>query len=1069
MADFFIKRPILSFCLSIIIVLLGAFSILRLPVSEYPDIIPPSIQVTATYPGADCETVVKSIASPIEQQMSGVDGMSYMTSVNTNNGQMSMMILFETGTEANMDQVLSYLRYGQATSQLPPEVSELGISLRKTSGLPALVISFYSPNGTYDGLWLANYAYINMVDAIKRVPGVGDVQVFGSGRYAMRIWLNPEKMAALNITARDVMLAVQAQNAVNPAGKIGAQPAPPDQQLSFTVKAPGRLTTVEEFENIVVRGQGSSIVRLSDVARVELGSETYSLSSTVNGMPAASLGIYEAPGGNAIQLVDNIKALLAESNLPPGMDYLVSLDSTLAVRAGIEDIVSTLLIALGLVVLVVFIFLQGWRGTLIPAFAVPVSIVGAFIAFPFFGFSINTICLMGLVLAIGLVVDDAIVVVEAVESHMERGLTPRQAAFAAMEEVSGPVIAIALVLAAVFLPSLLLPGITGTLFQQFAVTIAISMLISAFNALTLSPALSAILLKPKDPNKGGPLKFFYRVFNRGYDATASGYTKICHFLTRKLIISIPLLALIAYAIIPVAKHIPNGFLPDEDQGYLFSALIMPEARSLQLTTAAADKVSELIRQNPNVKDVIAISGFSLLTGVQSTNNAFFFVMLKPWEERPNPDQSAKAITAELNRLLSTKVSEGVTMCFQPPAIAGVGSANGVTFMLEDRDGKGTEYLAEQTDIFVKEASKLPIFDPLHNGSVRSVMSFAVDQKDVRLDEEKCATLGVSISEANNLLQAYMGSLFINYITLYGQQWQVYIQAQGDDRNGTDMLKNFYVKNDTGSSVPLSTLVKITDTKGPEFLLRQNLYNSSKLMVTPAMGFSNSQAMEALQKTFEACMPTDMGYSYADMSYQEQKIQNGINIVQIFMLSSIFVFLILAALYERWALPLSIFMTVPIAALGAFLGLYWFGYELNLYAQIGLVMLIGLAAKNAILIVEFAVIEMERGKTLMEATLSAARIRLRPILMTSFAFILGCVPLAIASGSGAYSRNIIGIVVIAGMTMATVVGIFLIPSSFYFIMKLFRVRIARKTVETDDPDEIIARKHLFHEAHESLKG
>ena len=725
--------------------------------------------------------------------------------------------------------------------------------------------------------------------------------------------------------------------------------------------------------------------------------------------------------------------------------------------------------ALLLVVLVVFVFLQGWRATLIPAIAVPVSIIATFALFPLLGFTLNTICLMGMVLAIGLVVDDAIVVVEAVESHMERGLTPRQAAFAAMEEVSGPVIAIALVLAAVFLPSLLLPGITGTLFQQFAVTIAISMLISAFNALTLSPALSAILLKPKDPSKGGPLKFFYRVFNRSYDATASGYTKVCHFLTRKLIISIPLLALIAYAIVPVAKKIPNGFLPDEDQGYLFAALIMPEARSLQLTTAAADKVSELIRQNPNVKDVIAISGFSLLTGVQSTNNAFFFVMLKPWEERPNPDQSAQAVTAQLNALLTTKVSEGITMCFQPPAIAGVGSANGVTFMLEDRDGKGTEYLAEQTDIFVKEANKLPIFDPNNNGGVRSVMSFAVEQKDVRLDEEKCATLGVSISEANSLLQAYMGSLFINYITLYGQQWQVYIQAQGSDRTGTDMLKNFYVKNNTGSSVPLSTLVKITDIKGPEFLLRQNLYNSSKLMVTPAQGYSNSQAMEALEKTFEASMPSDMGYSYADMSYQEQKIQNGIGIVQIFLLSSVFVFLILAALYERWSLPLSIFMTVPIAALGAFLGLYWFGYELNLYAQIGLVMLIGLAAKNAILIVEFAVIEMERGKTLMEATLSAARIRLRPILMTSFAFILGCVPLALASGSGAYSRNIIGIVVIAGMTMATVVGIFLIPCSFYFIMKLFRVRIARKTVETEDPDEIIARKHLFHEAHESLKG
>ena len=791
MADFFIKRPILSICLSVIIVLLGAFSILRLPISEYPDIIPPSIQVTATYPGADCETVVKSIASPIEQQMSGVDGMSYMTSVNTNNGQMSMMILFEIGTEANMDQVLSYLRYGQATSQLPSEVSALGVSLRKTSGLPALVVSLYSPQGTYDGLWLANYAYINMVDAIKRVPGVGDVQVFGAGRYAMRIWLDTTKMAAQNISVGEVQSAIQAQNTVIPGGQIGAEPAPPGTEFTYSIQTKGRLQTAEEFGNIIIRAEGNKLLYLKDIAKVELGSQTYNVSSKYNGRDSGAIAVYAAPGSNAINTVDALVKLFEDRSrsFPAGMEYNLTLDTTLAVRASIEEIEHTLVEALLLVVLVVFVFLQGWRATLIPAIAVPVSIIATFALFPLLGFTLNTICLMGMVLAIGLVVDDAIVVVEAVESHMERGLTPRQAAFAAMEEVSGPVIAIALVLAAVFLPSLLLPGITGTLFQQFAVTIAISMLISAFNALTLSPALSAILLKPKDPSKGGPLKFFYRVFNRSYDATASGYTKVCHFLTRKLIISIPLLALIAYAIVPVAKKIPNGFLPDEDQGYLFAALIMPEARSLQLTTAAADKVSELIRQNPNVKDVIAISGFSLLTGVQSTNNAFFFVMLKPWEERPNPDQSAQAVTAQLNALLTTKVSEGITMCFQPPAIAGVGSANGVTFMLEDRDGKGTEYLAEQTDIFVKEANKLPIFDPNNNGGVRSVMSFAVEQKDVRLDEEKCATLGVSISEANSLLQAYMGSLFINYITLYGQQWQVYIQAQGSDRTGTDMLKN----------------------------------------------------------------------------------------------------------------------------------------------------------------------------------------------------------------------------------------------------------------------------------------
>lgn len=1042
-----------------------------LPIEQYPNIVPPTIKMQATYPGANAETVANSVASPIEQSISGVVGVDYMTSTNANNGICSLSIVFEVGTDPNMDQTLAYMRYGQATAQIPSEVSQMGITITQSTGSPLAVVNLFSPNDSLNAVFLSNYAYVSLVDPIKRIPGVGDVQVFGAGRYAMRIWLDTTKMAAQNISVGEVQSAIKAQNTVIPGGQIGAEPAPPGTEFTYSIQTKGRLQTAEEFGNIIIRAEGNKILYLKDIAKVELGAQTYNIASKYNGKDSGAIAIYAAPGTNAINTVDAIKELFQERarSFPAGMEYNLTLDTTLAVRASIEEIEHTLVEALVLVVLVVFVFLQGWRATLIPAIAVPVSIIATFALFPLLGFTLNTICLMGMVLAIGLVVDDAIVVVEAVESHMERGLTPRQAAFAAMEEVSGPVIAIALVLAAVFLPSLLLPGITGTLFQQFAVTIAISMLISAFNALTLSPALSAILLKPKDPTKGGPLKFFYKIFNRGYDATANGYTKVCHFLTRKLLITIPLLAVIAYAIIPTAKKIPNGFLPDEDQGYLFAALIMPEARSLQLTAAAADRTSELIRQNPNVQDVIAISGFSLLTGVQSTNNAFFFVMLKPWEERPNPDQSAKAITAQLNGVLSSKVSEGITMCFQPPAIAGVGSSNGVTFMLEDRDGKGPEYLAEQTDIFIKEASKLPIFSTKENGRVSSVMSFAVEKKDVRLDEEKCAVLGVNISEANSLLQAYMGSLFINYITLYGQQWQVYIQAQGSDRTGTEMLNNFYVKNNKGNPVPLSTLVKITDVKGPEFLLRQNLYNASKIMVTPATGYSNSQAMEQLEATFEACMPSDMGYSYADMSYQENKIQGGIGIVQIFLLSSIFVFLILAALYERWALPLSIFMTVPIAALGAFLGLKWFGYELNLYAQIGLVMLIGLAAKNAILIVEFAVIEMERGKTLMEATLSAARIRLRPILMTSFAFILGCVPLALASGSGAYSRNIIGIVVIAGMTMATVVGVFLIPSSFYFIMKLFRVRIARKTVETEDPDEIIARKHLFHEAHESLKG
>ncbi len=1065
MSGFFIKHPTIAIVISIVMIMLGTISLLGLPIEQYPNIVPPTIKMQATYSGANAETVASSVATPLEQAISGVIGADYMTSTNDNNGICSLSIVFEVGTDPNMDQTLAYMRYGQATAQLPVEVSQMGITISQSTGSPLAVVTLYSPDKSLSPLYLSNYGYVSLVDPIKRVPGVGEVSVFGAGKYAMRIWLDTTKMAAQNVTVAEVKKGIQEMNTVIPAGVIGAEPAPPGTEFTYTINTKGRLTTPEEFGNIIIRADGNKLLYLRDIARIELGSQSYSVSSKFNGMECGAIAIYSAPGSNAINTLDSLKKLLEDrkASFPAGMEYSIMLDTTLAVRASIEEIIHTLVEALILVVIVVFVFLQGWRATLIPAIAVPVSIVATFAVFPLLGFTLNTICLMGMVLAIGLVVDDAIVVVEAVESHMERGLTPRQASFAAMEEVSGPVVAIALVLAAVFLPSLLLPGITGTLFQQFAVTIAISMLISAFNALTLSPALSAILLKPKDHSKGGPLKFFYNIFNKSYDATANGFTKVCGFLTRKLIISLPLLALITYTILPVSKSIPSGFLPDEDQGYLFGALIMQNPNSsLQLTVPASDKAAEIIRANPNVQSVTAISGFNLTTGVQSTSGGFFFITLKPWDERPNEDQSAKAIVAQLNAELGAKVPEGTAMCFMPPAISGVGTANGVTFMLEDREGKGYQYLSEQTDIFVKEAAKRPEFAAANGGSARSLMSFSVAQKSVRLDEEKCAVQGVSISEANTLLQAYMGSLFINYVTLYGQQWQVYMQAQGADRISTDALRNFYVSGRNGSKVPLSTLVQIKDTTGPEFLLRQNLYNASKLMITPAKGYSNSEAMQALQEVFTACMPTDMGYSFADMSYQEQKVQDGITIGQIFGLSSIFVFLILAALYERWTLPLSIFMTVPIAALGAFCALNFCNYELNLYAQIGLIMLIGLAAKNAILIVEFAVIEMERGKSLMDATLSAARLRLRPILMTSFAFILGCVPLAVASGSGAYSRNIIGIVVIAGMAMATVVGTFLIPCCFYFIMKLFRVKITHKSAATEDPDEVIAHQHLHQE-------
>ncbi|MEG0142674.1 MAG: efflux RND transporter permease subunit [Akkermansia sp.] len=1058
MSKFFIKHPIIAMVISIVMVLLGGLSMMSLPVTQYPDIVPPTINLQATYPGADAQTVADSVASPIEQNMSGVDDMEYMYSTNANNGVSKLSIVFEVGTDPNMDQTLTYMRYAQSTAQLPAEVSQMGVTLNKSASAPLALISLYSPDDSLDAVYLANYAYVSLVDPLKRIKGIGDVQVFGTGRYAMRIWLDTTHMAAQNISIAEVRAAIVSQNTVNPSGQVGAEPAPPGQDFTYTVRTKGRLMTPEQFGNIIIRADGSNFIYLKDIAKIELGSQTYSVAGRYNGKATGAVAIYQSPGTNAITTVDNIKKEMEtlEKAFPNGLKYKISLDTTLAVRSSIEEIKSTIIEALLLVIIVVFVFLQGWRATLIPAIAVPVSIIGTFAIFPLIGFSLNTICLMGMVLAIGLVVDDAIVVVEAVEAHMDRGLSPRQAAFAAMEEVSGPVIAIALVLAAVFLPSLLLPGITGTLFQQFAVTIAISMLISAFNALTLSPALASVFLKPKNSNRRGPIQLFYNVFNKTYDFSANKYTGVCKFLCRKLWISMPLLVIISLCILPVANKIPGGFLPEEDQGYLFAGLQLKDASSLQLTSEAAEKVEKLFSADPNVEGVVGVIGFNMISGVQCTNNAFFFVTLKPWEERKLESQSAKELNRKFNAILSTKITNGAAFCFAPPAIPGVGASGGVTFVLEDRAGRGMDYLSNQTNYFIGEAMKHPAI-----ASARSMLMPSVPQFRVQLDEAKCYAQGVDVKEANSMLQAYMGSLFINYITLYGQQWQVYIQAQGQDRADINKMDNFYVRNKKAEPVPMSSLITKENITGPEFIMRFNLYNAAQIMVSAASGYSSTQAMEALEETFQNYMPLDMGYDYMGMSFQENKVREGISITEIFALSSIFVFLILAALYEKWSLPLSIFMTVPIAALGAFLGLYVFKQELNLYAQIGLIMLIGLAAKNAILIVEFAVLEIERGQDLINATITAARLRLRPILMTSFAFILGCLPLALASGSGAYSRNVIGIVVIAGMTLATFVGVFLIPCSFYAIMKLFRIKIEKKQ-QGEDADEVIAMKHLAQE-------
>jgi multidrug efflux pump len=1030
MAKFFINRPIVAIVISIIMTIAGIVAFLGLPVAQYPNIVPPEIKVDTTYVGADALTVEQSVATPIEQQMSGVDRMNYMYSTNANNGAMRLVVNFDVATDPNTDQVLTQMRQSQAESQLPSDVRNYGVTVAKATSAPLMVVYLYSPAGIYDSTFLANYAYINIVDAVTRVPGISSVTVFGAGQYATRIWVDPDKLASLNITVPEIVNAINAQNNVNPAGQIGAEPIPKGQPFANTVRAQGRLVTEQDFADIVLRANvNGSFVRVKDVARVELGTQTYSQISRINGKPAAVLGLYQLPGSNAIQAVEGIRKLMEElkERFPVGLEYGVSLDTTAAVTEGIHDIYKTLVEAMILVIAVVFVFLQGWRATLIPLLAVPVSLVGTFMVFPLLGFSVNTLSLLGLVLAIGLVVDDAIVVVEAVEHHIEHGLSPKEATLKAMEEVSGPVIAIALILAAVFIPTAFVPGITGRLYQQFALTIAVSVIISAFNALTLSPALSALLLRPKKQSRG-PLGFLFKGFNAGFSKATNGYVFLCRFLIRRSLLAVLFLALALVATGWFGKQIPLGFLPDEDQGYLYANLSLPDSASLERTDNAAKKAEEILLKIPGVEKVTTVSGYSLLSTVTSTYNAFFFVTLKEWKERKSSEEHIQHIIAAANRGL-TALPEGRAFVFPPPAIPGIGTSGGVTFMLEDRSGQDVQFLAEKTKFFMQAAAKRPEI-----ARISTTFTPSVPQIFVKVDRDKVLKQGVELSNVYKTLQTFMGGLFVNYFNRFGRQWQVYVQAEGDYRTDAKNLGQFFVRNAKGDSVPLSAFIDIQRDYGPEFTQRYNLYRCTQLNVTASPGVSSLQAMKALEEVFASTMPKTMGYDYLGMSFQEKLAQKGVSPAVIFGLSLLFVFLILAAQYESWLLPISVLICTPIAVLGAFLTLFGRQLENNVYAQIGLVMLIGLAAKNAILIVEFARAERVRGKPLVEAALEGARLRLRPILMTSFAFILGCIPLWVAEGAGAISRQIIGTAVIGGMLAATVIATFLIPAMFYLVQR-----------------------------------
>lgn len=1031
MSKFFINRPIVAMVISIIMVIVGLVAMTGLPIAQFPNIVPPAIQVNATYTGADAVTLEQSVATPIEQQMSGVDNLDYMYSINANNGMMTLYNYFDLKTDSSTDQILSQMRQNQAQSQLPKDVVNYGVTVQKSTSSPLLMFALYSPNGTYDNIFIANYSYININDQMTRVKGIASVTVYGVGQYAMRIWVKPDQLAKLNITVPEIMNAVNAQNTVNPAGQVGAQPVPKGQEFTYSVRAQGRLESEKQFGDIVLRANpDGSIVRVRDVARIELGAQTYNIDSRLNGKPCALIALFQMPGTNALDAANGAKKVMEElkRSFPPDLDYTVALDTTLAVTEGINEIKHTFFEALLLVILVVFIFLQGWRATLIPLLAVPVSLVGTFALFPMLGFSINTLSLFGLVLAIGLVVDDAIVVVEAVEHHIEHGMSPREASLKAMEEVSGPVIAIAIILAAVFVPTAFIPGITGQLYQQFAVTIAVSVIISAFNALSLSPALCALLLKPK--KKGtGPLQKFYNWFNRVFGRATDGYVGICGAAMRKSKVSLLLLLGVTVLAGISGKTIPTGFLPDEDQGFIFAGIQLPDAASLQRTSEVARQAEDIIIKTPGVKYCSSIIGYSMLSQVQNTYSAFFFISLEDWAKRKKPEEQYTAIKASISKKMAG-IPGAIGFAFPPPAIMGVGTSGGVTFILQDRSGKDVAFLAENTQKFIEAAKKRPEL-----ASVSTTFRPTVPQLFVDVDRDKVLKQGVNIADVYKVLQSFMGSGFINYFNRFGRQWMVYIQAEGDYRTNISNIGQFYVRNSAGNTVPLSALTSVRNITGPEFTMRFNLFRSAQINASAAPGYSSTQAMKALEEVFSQTMPREIGYDYSGMSFQEKKALQGVSPAAIFAFSFLCVFLILAAQYESWSLPFSVLLGTPVAVAGAFAGLLFKSFENNIYAQIGLVMLIGLAAKNAILIVEFAKMEYEKGKPLFEASLEGAKLRLRPILMTSFAFILGCVPLAMASGAGAISRQVMGYVVIFGMLAASGIAIFLIPVTFYVVEKL----------------------------------
>jgi HAE1 family hydrophobic/amphiphilic exporter-1 len=1032
MADFFIRRPIVAMVIAILTVIVGAISLKRLPISEYPPVSPTMIQVTTTYRGAAAEAVMESVATPIESKVNGVDKLLYMQSFSANDGKLTLNAYFDVGTDVDIMQVNAQNRVGQADAQLPDAVKREGVVVNRSSPDILMVVGLYSPKSTYDAVFLGNYCDINLVDAIKRVRGVGDVKNFTAQDYSMRVWLRPDRLATLGITPSDIQNAIKEQNAQAPAGRIGAEPAPPGTESQFNVRALGLLKDPKEFEEIIIRSNpDGSQVKIKDVARVELGAMTYDLRGRFNqaGKQSASaaLGVFLAPGANAIETADNVKKILeaTKSRFPPDIAYDVVMDSTLPIKASMESIVHTLFEAIVLVLIVVYLFLQSFRATIIPMCTVPVSLLGAFIMFPVLGFSVNVLTMFGLVLAIGIVVDDAIVVVEAVQHHLEHGKEPVEATQLAMKEVSGPVVAIGLVLCAVFVPVAFMGGVTGQLYSQFALTIAVAVVFSVINALTLSPALCAMMLKKPTPGKG-PIAKFFKLFNRFFDWLSTSYGNIVGSLARKAARSMLLLVAVVVGVWLLGKFVPGGFIPDEDKGYLFVSVQLPEGASLQRTDEILKQVENIVGNTKGVRSALGLAGYNVLNSLNFPNSAMMFIGLEPWEERKSPALHAKALVAEWNKKFAA-IPGARAFAFGPPPLPGYGNVSGFTIQLQDRSGGSIEQLAGYIQQLQKAVAERPEI-----GRISTTFNPVTPQVKVELDREKARTLGVPVDSIFQTLQTYLSGLYVNDFVRFGRVYKVFLQAESQFTSKPEDIGQFYVRNNDGGMVPLSTLVKISKMSGPNFVSRFNLYNAAEMMGATAPGFSSGQAIKAIEEVMKT-MPSEVGYEWSGLTLQEKKSEGQAPVI--FGMAILFVFLLLAAQYEGWGLPFAVLLATPTVILGMMIGLLVRGFDMNVYAQIGLVMLIGLSAKNAILIVEFAKMKREEGVAILDAAIEGSRLRLRPILMTSFAFILGCVPLMVATGSGAAARSTMGTGVVYGMTIATVLGLFIIPVCYVFVQQL----------------------------------